>query len=72
MYCDDECRHEAELETKRKWRRKNKGTRKPSILKVDASKLPPPTLPPAKEIKRVDRNLQKLFEQMERRRNFEG
>jgi len=33
---------------------------------------PPPTLPPAKEVKRVDRNLQKLFEQMERRRNFEG
>lgn len=43
MYCDDECRHEAELETKRKWWRKNKDAKKPSsILKVDASKLPPP------------------------------
>jgi hypothetical protein len=73
VYCDDECRHEAELETKRKWWRKNKGTKKPSsILKVDVSRLPPPTLPPTKEVKRVDRNLQKLFEQMERRRNFEG
>ena len=44
VYCDDECRHEAELITKREWWRKNKGTAKktPSILKVDVSKLPPP------------------------------
>ena len=42
MYCDDECRHEAELITKREWWRKNRSTKKPSILKVDASKLPPP------------------------------
>ena len=71
-YCDDECRKEAGLISKREWWRKNRGTKKPSILKVDASKLPPPALPPAKEVKRVDRNLQKLFEQMERRRAFEG
>jgi hypothetical protein len=44
MYCDDECRKEAGLISKREWWRKNKGTAKktPSILKVDVSKLPPP------------------------------
>jgi hypothetical protein len=73
MYCDDECRKEADRISKRKWWRKNRSTKKPSsILKVDVSRLPPPTLPPTKEYKSGDRNLEKLFEQMERRRNFEG
>lgn len=73
MYCDDECRKEADLISKRKWWRKNRDTKKPpSILKVDVSKLPPPTLPPTKEYKSGGRNLEKLFEMMERRRAFEG
>jgi len=52
MYCDDECRHEAELITKRKWWRKNRGTaKKPSsILKVDVSRLPPPYIAADKRI----------------------
>jgi len=74
VYCDDECRHEAGRISKREWWRKNRGTaKKPSsILKVDVSRVPPPTLPPTKEYKSGDRNLEKLFEQMERRRAFEG
>jgi len=44
VYCDDECRHEADRISKREWWRKNRGTaKKPSsILKVDVSRLPHP------------------------------
>lgn len=52
MYCDDECRKEADRISKREWWRKNKGTaKKPSlILKVDVSRLPPPYIAADKRI----------------------
>ena len=62
MYCDDECRKEADRISKREWWRKNRGARKPSILKVDASKLPPPYIAANKRIQGGDGERQRFTE----------
>ena len=73
-YCDAECKHEAQLELWRKgYRRRKEEAKKPSILKVDISRLPTPMLPPTKEVRGMsleDRKLQKIMEAMERQRKY--
>ena len=76
VFCDDECKKESQLERwRRRYHEKKTEEKKPSIMKVDVSKLPPPTLPPTKEYRaktKEDYKLQHMFEAMERRRQFEA
>ena len=84
-YCDDECSEEGRRMAWRRYGKKRytqkkaenaekaKEAKKPSILKVDISKLPTPMLPPTKEVRGMsleDRKLQKIMEAMERQRKY--
>jgi len=54
VYCDDECRHEGYLLAKRQYAKREYARRtrmKSAGLKVDASRLPVPMLPPTKEVR---------------------
>ena len=74
--CDEECSRECKLTARRKsYHRRKEEAKKPSILKVDISRLPTPMLPPTKEVRGAsleDRKLQSMFEMMERRRQFDS
>ena len=72
MYCDEECRREGLLASKRRYYQSVKQKKRQTALKCDPKKLPVPMLPPTKRVMGKDWELQKSFESMERRRQFEA
>ncbi len=75
-FCDGECRKEAQrISWKRsKERKKDASPKKKAILKIRPDKLPKPQRAATKEFKGMskdDAKLKKLWEEKERRKDFE-